>query len=118
MKIGAKIKQRRVELGWSQRDLAAKMNYSNHSTVARIESGTVDIPQSRIVQFAEVLGVTVADLMGWEEVEKKNDILSDIILKMTEDDELLSMVETLSKLGFEQRQAVKAVLNAFSIAEE
>ena len=47
-------------------------------------------------------------------MQKKNDVLSDIILKMNEDMELLSMVETLSELGFEQREAVKTVLNAFS----
>ena len=67
MKIGEKIKQRRLDLGWSQRELAAKMEYSNHSTIGRIESGSVDIPQSKIVRFSEVLGVSVAYLMDWED---------------------------------------------------
>ena len=66
MKIGEKIKQRRQELMWSQRELAAKMDY-DHSTIGRIERGTIDIPQSRITQFSEVLGVPVSYLMGWEE---------------------------------------------------
>lgn len=74
MSIGEKIKQKRIENGWSQRDLAARMNYSNHSTVGKIETGKVDIPQSRIVQFAEVLGVSVAYLMGWEDEQKKNPV--------------------------------------------
>lgn len=65
-KIGEKIKQRRKELRWSQRDLAEKMGY-NHSTVTRIETGKIDIPQSRIVQFSEVLNVDISYLMGWEE---------------------------------------------------
>lgn len=69
MEIGAKIKQRRKELGWSLRELAAKMGYSNHSTVARIENGTIDIPQSKIVKFAEVLETTPSYLMGWVEDE-------------------------------------------------
>ena len=67
MKIGEKIKLRRNELGWSQRDLAEKMGYDNHSTIARIEVGKIDIPQSRIVQFAEVLGTDIAYLMDLEE---------------------------------------------------
>ncbi len=117
MKIGEKIKSIRTEKGWSQRDLAARMGY-NHSTITRIENGKIDIPQSRIVQFAEVLGTTVADLMSWEKVQKKNDILSDIILLMSKDAELLQMVETLSKLDFEKREAVKTVLNAFSTTEK
>lgn len=71
MKIGEKIKQRRKELKWSQRDLAERMGY-NHSTVTRIETGKIDIPQSRILQFAEVLGVSVAYLMGWDDDKKEN----------------------------------------------
>lgn len=71
MTIGQKIKAKRNEKGWSQRDLAAKMHYADHSTIGKIETGKVDIPQSRIVQFAEVLGVSIAYLMGWEE-EKEN----------------------------------------------
>lgn len=64
MTTGERIKARRTELQWSQRDLAEKMNYSHHSTVARIEAGKVNIPHSRIVQFADVLGVSVGYLMG------------------------------------------------------
>lgn len=64
MGIGERIKQRRTELGMSQRDLADRMGYNNHSTVAKIENGAVDIPHSRIVQFADVLNVSVEHLMG------------------------------------------------------
>jgi transcriptional regulator with XRE-family HTH domain len=74
MTIGEKIKARRTELMLSQRDLCEKMGYSNHSTIGKIEAGKVDIPQSRIVQFAEVLGVSVAYLMGWDEEEKEQPI--------------------------------------------
>jgi repressor LexA len=66
MKIGEKIKLRRKELRWSQRDLAEKMGY-NHSTITRIETGKIDIPQSRIAQFAEVLHTDIAYLMDWQE---------------------------------------------------
>ena len=71
MSIGSRIKEKRIERGWSQRELAAKMNYSNHSTIGKIETDKVDIPQSRVVQFANVLGTSIAYLMGWEEDEKK-----------------------------------------------
>lgn len=64
--VGDRIKARRQELQMSQRELAARMGYSNHSTITRIEAGSVDLPQSRISQFAEALGVTPAHLMGWD----------------------------------------------------
>ena len=70
MTIGKRIKAKREELGLSQRDLAKKMQYTNHSTIGKIERGQVDVSQTRIVQFAEVLGTTVAYLMGWEETKK------------------------------------------------
>ena len=58
MTIGDRIKERRKELNLSQRELAERMGYSNHSTVVRVEAGQVDLPQSRIVKFAYI--------MGWE----------------------------------------------------
>lgn len=71
MNIGEKIKQRRKELGWSQRELAKRLGYSNHTTLTKIESGKVDINQSKVVLFAEVLRTTPAYLIGLEE-DKKN----------------------------------------------
>lgn len=67
MTIGKRIKARREELHLSQRELSDKMGYSNHSTLGKIERGLVDVTQSKVVKFSEVLGVSVAYLMGWEE---------------------------------------------------
>lgn len=67
MHIGERIRNRRLELEWSQRELARRMNYSNNSTIAKIEQGKVEVVQSKIVQFASVLGVSVPYLMGWED---------------------------------------------------
>jgi len=110
MKIGDRIKERRIELNWSQRELAAKMGY-NHSTITRIETGKIDISQSRVVQFSEVLGVSIAYLMGWEEEQKKNDIQADIILKMRTDTDFMSVVETLYKLDKDKLQSINQMLN-------
>lgn len=86
MNIGEKIKLRRKELRWSQRDLAERMGY-NHSTITRIETGKIDIPQSRIVQFAEVLHTDIAYLMDWEEPQEKpvqEDELSENVKKLVD----------------------------------
>ena len=86
MKIGEKIKLRRIERGWSLQDLTERMGYANKSTIARIESGKIDIPQSKVVKFASVLNTTVADLMGWEEDKKE---------KPTDDDRLSDNMKML-----------------------
>lgn len=108
MTTGEKIKQRRMELGWSLRELAKRMGYANQSTVSRIENGEIDIPQSKVVKFAEVMGTSVAFLMDWEEVRKKNDVLSDIVIRMQTDDVFLSAVESLYKLD---QKKLSSILN-------
>lgn len=75
----------------------------------------------KIEMLANYFNILKSDLIedksvDRQKIQKKNDILSNIILKMSEDEELLKMVETLSELGFEKREAVKSVLNAFSEA--
>jgi repressor LexA len=69
--VGDNILAMRKQLGWTQEELATKMGYKSKSTINKIEMGINDIPQSKIVQFANVLGTTPAHLMGWD-VEKKN----------------------------------------------
>lgn len=113
MNIGEKIKQRRIELKWSQRELCAKMGYSNHSTIGKIEAGTVDIPQSKIIKFSEVLGVSLAYLMDWEKIEQKNDDISDIVVKLRSDDEFHELVSALCNLDKEKIQSVRLMLKAF-----
>lgn len=85
--IGEKIKERRKELGLSLRDLSDRMGYANHSTIARIESGAVDLPQSKVIKFAEVLDTTVPYLMDWEDPKEKSvedDGLSENIKQLIE----------------------------------
>jgi transcriptional regulator with XRE-family HTH domain len=114
MPIGEKIKARRKELQWSQRTLSDKIGYANHSTIARIERGEIDLPQSKIAKFAEVLGVDIAYLMNWEEEQKKNDIQVDIVIRMRKDSEFLSVVEKLNNLDPKHLPAVKQFLSVLS----
>ena len=70
--IGNNISRIRRDLGLTQEDLAKKMGYKSKSTINKIELGINDIPQSKIVQFAQVLGTTPAELMGWNEEDKRD----------------------------------------------
>ena len=66
MTLYTNIRKRRKELNLTQDELAALTGYSGKSMIAKIESGKVDIPQSKIVEFAKALRTTPAKLMGWE----------------------------------------------------
>ena len=61
------IKKRRLELGMTQSELARLAGYENRSSIARIERGDHDLPQSKIVDIAKALKVTPSYLMGWED---------------------------------------------------
>lgn len=118
MTIGDRIRYRREELGYSQDELARRLGYKSRSSINKIEKDASGLPQTKIAAIASALNTTPSYIMGWEETQKKNDTLSDIILKMNEDEELFEMVVALSKLGFEKREAVKSVLNAFSVVDK
>lgn len=70
MTIHDRIRQCRIQNNLSQDELAQKLGYTSRSTIAKIESGANDIPQSKVQQFADVLNTTVAYLMGLEEESK------------------------------------------------
>lgn len=115
MHIGDRIKARRVSLGWSQRELAERMGYKNHSVVARVEAGKVDLPQSRLDQFAKVLGLSHGYLLGLvsEAESKKNDQLARLIVKMRSDEDFYSTVVALSNLNEKQYRGVQQLIAAF-----
>lgn len=67
MELYHRIKARREELGMSQEELAKKMGYKSRSSINKIELGHSDIPQSKIVKFANALDTTPEYLMGIED---------------------------------------------------
>ena len=64
MKLYENIKNRRLELKMTQTELAEKTGYTDKSSIAKIEKGSVDIPISKINEFAKALKTTPGDLMG------------------------------------------------------
>ena len=72
MSIGHKIRNRRIELGLSQEELANIMGYKSRSTINKIELGINDITQTKIAKFAKALQTTVSDLMDWEDNAKES----------------------------------------------
>ena len=58
------IKNLRLKLGMSQEELAQKTGYKSRTSIAKIEKGIVDLPQSKIPLFAKALNTTSTDLVG------------------------------------------------------
>lgn len=66
------IKNRRKELGMTQSELAKKLGYTDKSMISKIENGSIDLPQSKIIAFANALDISPSDLMGWEDEPAKD----------------------------------------------
>ena len=73
MTMYERIKELRIKKGLSQQQLATLAGYHDRSSIAKIESGAVDLPQSKIISFAQILGVSPAELMGLTESEQMTD---------------------------------------------
>ena len=69
MDMYEKIKKLRLSKGLSQDELAEKVGYTHRSSIGKVESGLVDLSQSKIQAFADALGTTTSYLMGWEDEE-------------------------------------------------
>ena len=84
--IGARIKQKRIELELTQEELAVKVGYTSRSSVNKVELGLVDLPQTKIVAFAKALDTTPAYLMGWDETTKEENELLNLINQLNEEE--------------------------------
>ena len=94
------IKQKRLEHGWNQTELAARMNYCDKSMISKIEAGKVDLSRSKILEFANVLGCTASELMG--DVMPQSDLIS----------EAMDLYNQYQKLSPENQIAFRTLLKS------
>ena len=70
MRIGERIKQRRLELGYTA-DALAKLLNKNRATIYRYENGDIEnMPIDVLEPLAKALNTTPAYLMGWTEAQQ------------------------------------------------
>ena len=63
-KLYTNIRNYRKLRKMSQERLAELAGYTDRSSIAKIEKGLVDLPQSKIVDIAKALNVSPGELMG------------------------------------------------------
>lgn len=113
MTIGERIKQRRKHLGMSAEKLGNLLG-KNRATIFRYENGEIEnLPIDILEPIAIALQTTPAYLMGWEDIQKSNDILADIIVRLRTDDEFSSIVTRLHNLDSEKLCGIKVMLDTF-----
>lgn len=116
MNIGAKIKTARLAKGLTQEELGNILGVQK-SAIAKYESGrVVNIKRTTLKKISDVLSIPPFELIFDEEhrkMQKKNDAITDIIVRMRSDSEFLSVVEALNGLDAKKLSGVKQMLSAF-----
>lgn len=113
MTMYERIRDLRIKAGMTQDDLAHAMGYKDRSMIAKIESGKVDISQTKIVEFAKVLNTTPGYLMGWVEKQFEEAFgtkQTESVQPQTPEARILA--RGIDKLDPEQRAQALAVVKA------
>lgn len=110
MSIGERIKKRRKELKMSADALGQKIG-KDRATVFRYEKGDiVNVPIDVIEPIAAALLTTPQYLLGWEEVQKNNDALASIVIRLRSDSEFFEAVKKIDALDSEKLSSLLALL--------
>ena len=105
MTIGENIQKYRKELGWSQEELARKLNVSV-STVGMIETDKRNVKDSIKLQLCSLFNISISELMGTNEInfsKLKNSIIF-VFLQYKTDKKTFSEVKKETIAIVENRQ--------------
>ena len=122
-KVMAKNILRYMSLKQKSRQEVCKDLGFSYSTFSEWVSGKKYPRIDKIEIMANYFGCEKSDLIEEKteaqlKMEKMNDTLTDIILTLREDSELLDIVESLTKLDAEKRTAIKSLISAFSVNDK
>lgn len=110
MTIGERIKKRRKELKISADELGRRIG-KDRATVFRYEKGEiVNLPIDILEPIASALLTTPQYLMGWEEVQQKNETLAGLVVRMRTDSEFFEAVKKINALDPEKLSSLLALL--------
>lgn len=110
--LGNNIKLYREEKGLSQEELANLCGWNTNnarSTISKIESGTNDVPTSKLKIIAEKLGVSVCDLMDCSKVQSVPEPIE--LVKQVYDEEITSLISSFLKLDAVDRIKITERIN-------
>ena len=95
----------------TQEELARLTGYTDRSSIARIEKGEIDLPQSKIKQFADALGTTPGQLMGWDEEPEDVGALAATVLT---DPGLMKLVQDYLALSESDQYALQLMADSLA----
>lgn len=113
MCFSQRVRQRRIELGMTQDELAKKMGYSSRSSINKIENGR-NVTQKIIVKLANVLQTTPSYLMGWDQ---SYDTRTEQITHINSD-ECVSIYNKITQLDDDNKKKVKEYIDLLLLSQK
>ncbi|MDB5145571.1 MAG: helix-turn-helix transcriptional regulator [Mucilaginibacter sp.] len=108
--LGKKIRLLRHQKGWSQEDVAKKLDISIPA-FSKIETGITDINLSRLEQISTLFDMTVVQLLTFNDEEQDQKIISELEIVnkklMDRDAEVIDLQKKVIEL-FEELRHSKA----------
>ena len=76
MTTADRIRNRRLELGLTQLEVAKKLGLTSKAAISKVENQGDDVTLKNVEKFAKVLDCSPAYLMGW--VEEETNVVNSI----------------------------------------
>ena len=76
--LGAKIKRMRVKFGYTQEDLAEKMQIATR-TLCGIENGENFVKAETLAKFCEIFSITCSELFAFDHIKPQEELKAEII---------------------------------------
>lgn len=99
-------------------DLVRDLNIPKSAVSQYLSGKSQNMDSERLYSICKYLDVSEPWMLGFDvpmerKIEKKNDIIVDIVTRLRTDEDFLSLVETMNTLNAEQLQSVKTLISAF-----
>ena len=106
MTTADRIKNRRIELGLTQLEVAKRLGLTTKAAVSKIEGQGDNVTLKNVEKFAKALDCSIPYLMGWEDEEEK---VSEQKLTAKEQ----QFIEAYSQLSEEQQGLVDNLMRTW-----
>lgn len=104
MTVGDRIRKQREFLNISQTELAERVKISKQ-TLYKYEANIVtNIPSDKLERISQILGVSPAYLMGWDDNLTKTN--ADLVLNILSNQNLIDHMQRLNDLSKEHQQTI------------
>lgn len=111
--LGLRIKNKRIELGISQEELATRMGLRSKSTICKIERGEDNLTADSVKKYAKALGVSPDYLIGNEDSKGQKTVKKILFEAQAEEDaRAKELYELYKNASPEARSAVDLVLKS------